>query len=629
MVGSGLGGIGTAAAAEAPPEVPPELITAVLSRLPPNEVALSVRRTCRAAAQHFAEEHHRTAAIGQPLPPHAASGTLGEEAEAAFRGLTFQHKLRTLSVAAASGSVTNLEVAWRLLHPCVFPELLTTDYYLERLRQEDLDISLDAGTAAARSANMSALSWLLDRCPGLVNRSRSLEAAARHCPLPQLQEAWGLLSSADSSLSLNDAVLGAAAESPTPDAVAKMEWLLQQGGCSLTPGTATAAARSGDLARLKWLQGRGCPFDNWGVLEAALRHADVLVAEWLVDEAGCPFPGRHVAGCLVSAAAASGSVAKLRWLQARGVLPEGPNGMLLAPVAMAGQLDALRFVHQQGRDMIVDSIAIGLAVRSGDVGSVAYLLGAGCPVGEDVVYGWYITGCKGGLAMLRWLLDKARVSASGLSVRNVIESWPRTTPADSRQLLEAVRLVAPLGRSSGGRAAKEAVAALCLAADRGDLGLLRYLHEELGGELGPSVLAGAARGGCEAMLEWLVEQGCGAGETGAMDDCYLAAGGRGNLGTLVCLRSLGVPWGEGLLLKAVQQCLPLPVMQWMWGQGARIGPRDLQEAARLAGAQRDGDRGRRVAEWLRRVGAESRSRARTASAVEGLLRALAGTVLRW
>ncbi len=46
------------------------------------------------------------------------------------------------------------------------------------------------------------------------------------------------------------------------------------------------------------------------------------------------------------------------------------------------------------------------------------------------------------------------------------------------------------------------------------------------------------------------------------------AGQRGNLAALECLRRLGVPWSEGLLLKAVAGGVPVPVFQWLRGQGA-------------------------------------------------------------
>ncbi len=592
--------------AEAPPEVPPELITAVLSRLPPNEVALSARRTCRAAAQHFAEEHHRTAAIGQPLPPHAASGPLEEAAEGAFRGLTFTNKLRTLSVAAASGSVANLEAAWRLLQPCLFPALLQTTFYLQRLPEVD-----DPGTAAAKRGHISALAWLLARCPGLVDCSRTLVAAAEHCPLPQLQEAWGLLSAADSSLRLDDAVLGAAAESAMPNgAVAKMKWLLQQGECSLTVGTAAAAARCGDLARLRWLRERGCPFDSREVLGAALANADLSVVAWLVDEAGCPLPagaGPQDAGAsaaFVTAAAASGNVAKLRWLQARGVellpaLTGGPWAMQAA--AQSGSLAAVKFLHGLGGDGVLSARVIAAAAASGSLDVAAYLLNAGCPVHDRT---WTRVGLVGDVAMARWLVEAAHLPVDDVPVwDDVLRMWPEWRAAQRRQLLEVVRLVAPPGGSADERMQR---CAMHHAACRGHVGLMRYLHEELGAELRPEVLVDAADGGCEATIGWLVERGCGAGAAEQLDGCYVNAAANGDLAALACLRRLGVPWSEGLLVKAVRQReVPLPVVQWLWGQGARVGRRELEHARRgLLDEEYErrapmSDEKRQVVEWLR------------------------------
>ncbi len=584
------------------PELPPELQLAVLSRLPPNEVALSARRTCRAAAQHFAEEHHRTAAIGQPLPPHAASEPMEGVAEAAMHHLSFRNKLRTLSVAAATGNVANLEVAWRLLQPCIFPELLQTAFYPEQL-QGDYSAVDNAGAAAAKGGSIHAVAWLLDRCPGLVNRSRTLEAAAKHFPLPQLQEAWRLLRSADGgSLRLDSAVLCAAAESRTPDAIGKMEWVLDQGQCFITSHTATAAARSGDLARLRWLRGRGWQCDNWGVLEAALRHADLAVADWLVDQAGCPLPDVHRSYEVVSAAAASGSVDKLRWLQARGVplyYAERNHGKVMAAAGLGNNTEVVRFLLEleDGGELLSEN-AMGGVLSSGNVAAAAFLLGPKVKVQRSACRTWRCAGCKGGLAMLRWLVEEAHMSASDVTPFGVIPAWPSTPATDSRQLLAAVRLLQAARLQQQQQQQQEPADelpdedelsdeaellpeeaelweetelprdAILHAARRGDLGLLRYLHEELGASLGPHVLAAAVHSGCGALLEWLVERGCAAGrEVVETDACYLAAGKRGDRGTLECLRRLGVPRSEVLWLKASKGVVPEPVFQWIRAAG--------------------------------------------------------------
>ncbi len=196
--------------------------------------------------------------------------------------------------------------------------------------------------------------------------------------------------------------------------------------------------------------------------------------------------------------------------------------------------------------------------------------------------------------MLRWLLEEARMPSDNSALCSVVRSWLSVAPADSRQLLEAARLLAPREASSVDNS-EELVHA---AAAKGDLGLLRYLHEELGCGLGSGVLVSGAKGGSEAMLEWLVEWQCGeVGEAEQLDGCYLEAGKRGPLAMLKCLRRLGVPWSEGLLLKAIGSGLPLPVVQWLWGQGARISGQQLQSARRAAQV-RPGQEGVEVVEWL-------------------------------
>ncbi len=93
-------------------------------------------------------------------------------------------------------------------------------------------------------------------------------------------------------LALGSGVLDAAAGSPGPAAVEKVDWVLSHSSrrCSLAHGTAVAAVHSGDLGRLRWLHDRGCPMGFMAALKCALEHAGLAVAQWLVDEAGCELP---------------------------------------------------------------------------------------------------------------------------------------------------------------------------------------------------------------------------------------------------------------------------------------------------------------------------------------------------
>ncbi len=583
-------------------DLPREVQLAVLSRLPANEIPLSARLTCKAAAQHFSEPHRRTVDFSQPLPPHAASAPL-PDSQSALRCLTITRKLSLLSTAAATGCEANLEVALRLLSGCLFPELLRSGFYVQIQKQRHEpdrwgwaahEPYTDAGTVAMLNGRLGVLSWLLRRCPSMFDHQQALEVAARHRPLPQLQEVWRLLGGVGGGgARLDDGVLDAAAESHAPDAVEKMEWVLEAGSGGLRVETAAAAARSGDLARLRWLRERGCPFDSQLILAEALQHADLPVVEWLAGEAGCPLPGPgpedgFEVGTLVAAAAASGSVAKLRWLQARGVAlaappPEADGPLLRA--AGAGQLETVRFLHQQeDGDQLLSAKLLAAAVSSCSIETANYLLQAGCPVIPSDV--WQALRPHTDLAMVRWLLDVAHAEVSCAGFTALVYWWSDKGAQGSTLLMDAVRLMAPasshppddmpdlLSYSAG---------VWYSATLRGELGLLRYLHEEMdwGMDGNPIVCRVAAMGGCEAVLEWLVQGGGQGREARGWDGCYTAAAKNGDLGTLECLWRLGLRWGEGFPRDAMRSC-PLPVLRWVWAKApppAALVRRALKEAA--------------------------------------------------
>ncbi len=74
--------------------LPLELRLRILSLLPPNDLALSGRLSCKEAAQRFAEPQQRTASCRQPLPCHVLSSpSFMESAAGAMRQLTFRQKL--------------------------------------------------------------------------------------------------------------------------------------------------------------------------------------------------------------------------------------------------------------------------------------------------------------------------------------------------------------------------------------------------------------------------------------------------------------------------------------------------------------------------------------------------------
>ncbi len=443
------------------------------------------------------------------------------------------------------------------------------------------------------------LGWLLSHCPGLVEHEQVLTAAAKHCHLAGLHAVFG-------ALSVNVAgqgwILDAAAESPTPDAVAKMEWLMAVGGgrFRLQGRTAAAAARSGDLGRLQWLRQRGCPMGSWGVLEEALQHADLAVAQWLVDEAGCELPPavgtddegmvegeHHVWDSLLEAAArGSDGLAKVGWLQQRwgGQLQARHWQRMAVAAAEEGRVEMV----QHALSVLGPAVAMpeGLAhtaVRSGSVLMVQTLRHAGVAFDH-----WaYIKAAEAGsLAMVRWLACDAGVSAEGLDLHIVVERWPHgPTAATSRELLQAVQL---LMETAGGQAGRIRTVLIQAAAKRGNLPLVQYLLQRRP-RYRPNFRVGlaAAQCGCEALLEWLVEQhpGCLAVPPGRCSP-YVFPAVAGDLGTLTALRRMGVPWGAEDMAAVVwpKPGLAPAALHWLVEQGA---PGDWPEVRVLAGSPGD------------------------------------------
>ncbi len=318
-----------------------ELRLHVLSFLPPNDLALSGRLSSKDAAQRFSELQHRTACLSQPLPRHimaatdagpgpgAAEGAEGggctpfRQALRAAAQLSFRQKLLLLSTAATSGRKTNVGFAWRLLQPHVFPELLQTESYMTTVKdvwkphsQGELPRRrpADVGSAAVASGLAHLLPSLAQRCPVLLDPGAILEEAARHCDLAGLQAAWEavgqrlcgrppMLPPRRRELPMGmeclmprpddvcQRVMVAAACSLTSDATAKMAWVLDT--CryhSRAPVEHAevwgAAAASGDLARLRWLEEQGCIWWGTEALAAVLRHADLGFIVQMEGEGG-------------------------------------------------------------------------------------------------------------------------------------------------------------------------------------------------------------------------------------------------------------------------------------------------------------------------------------------------------
>ncbi len=529
-----------------------------------------------------------------------------------MKQLTFRRKLGILAAAAGSGSEFNLEVAWGLLQPGLFPELLSPPQAPGIYG--DSDFRDDAGSAAIRSGHAHLLPWLVQhRCP--LDARRTLVAAGEHCDLAGLQQVSELLGGisypADSSQWALWCKLATAAGRSGVASTAKLSWLLSVAGEGLQGGekeghrqrllaaAAAGAAASGNMTVLQWLQQQGMDLRTehdesflwlagaapwWVVLAAALQHGHLAVADWLVDVAGCPLPQEEEEPGLLDpharvwdGAARGGSVEAIQWLLRRGVHVE-EDAVRVA--AGSGRLEAVQFLHRVC-GLELTEVAFAVAAGSGSMPMMSWLLQAGCPMHPAA----YANAAQAGDAgMTRWLAQEAGCPFGEGPPLDCMMLWPGDQ-SSSGDLEQALRVLVEAG---GLLPPPSAPMSFDQAAARGYLPMLRCLHEECGLGFGPETLEAAAEGGCEAVLEWLVGAGCVAGEDQGESDPYVWAGKVGDLATLNCLRRLGVPWGAGAYRGPAQGKwmqageMPLPVLRWLVEQGAPLDQEAVREDVRRA-----------------------------------------------
>ncbi len=500
------------AAAPAVRELPTELFLRVLELLPPNEQALSGRLACKDAARRLSTPRHRTVRCGQPLPEHAADE--GWQRQLSHQ-LPFRHKLQLLSTSAVSGCEANVRLAWAVLQPCLFPDMVSepggTSQYPYGANP-DVD---DPGTAAAKAGHTHMISWLVAHgCP--LRRIRTLHAAALHSGLEVLQAVWGLLPEPDGVAlahvhSQVANLAGSAARSRTPDAWAKVCWLLDRYRATLSTGYLTnvlvSAAEAGrfDLVRHLYDMQHGQDLNNFqgrDILQSALQHADLAAADWLVDEAGVVLPTGWVdtqAYWLWQAAARGGRADALRWLVDRGV---PPHQSALAPALKTGRLDCLRILLEECGLQEEPWVPYD-AVRSGNMDTVAWLWQRRRLVPSPRLY--TAAGTCGSVAMVEWLMQQVGCPVDQDTALSVLCKWPCSRPTSSSTSGGGSGDSSDGGRDDGSAG----------AAGGGAMGLLRALQllAEGGcplGRLDHIAMVQVAKHGDMDLAQWVVQQ-AGAG----------------------------------------------------------------------------------------------------------------------
>ncbi len=578
---------------------PVELFRRVLELLPPNDQALSGRLACKLAAQLLDQVHHRTARFSQPLPACFAACNWLQQWREGMRLLTFNGKLHLLSAAASSGSETNLEYAWGLVQPCLFPELLPGALLSSKpFYTTSWD---DPGVAAAKAGHAHLLPWLVEHCWPL-DPLRTLEAAAQHCDLAGLQTALRtivprLAATGDrDKQSLIEGVVEMAGRSLSPGAQEKVAWLFSKAaGLGTVPASgalrdqlllaaAQGAAAGGNVSLLRWLSGeQGLELaaagpgdaegsDGYWVLACAMEAPGVGVAEWLVDEGGCPLPGAEDQGGLEDvwrSAVFSGDVAKLRWLRGRGV---PVHGAAVAAAAEQGQLDAVRYLHERC-GVALSAELFAAAAGSGSVPLVSWLLDRGCPTSPEA---YRAAANNGRVELVVWLAKRDG-------------GWPRGMPQLHLPCLDGdprrqEDVEAVLGLVASGNehvwSVLGAHGVLSWAAAGGHLDLVQHIVNERGVAASVYTLVAAVAGGCEAAIELVLE---------LVDDTrqqhplspYAVAARRGDRATLECLRRRRVPWGARVMAAVAGMRVQLPVLRWMAEQGAPWDCQAVEEALEM------------------------------------------------
>ncbi len=579
------------------PALPTDLIARALEALDDNDKSLNGRLVSKDICSYLNQPHHRTARFKMPLPASASDDRAWQpHIRRAYRQLPFHRKVDTLVAAATSGSEANLALAWGLVRPSV--SLAGLAYTPGE----------DPGAAAVRSGHLHLLPWM--RQHGCIKNScETLVSVLERCGLPDVQRVWELLGSDgvpfggfSSYAQRQIAIVAARSAGP---AMATLSWLLsvmadpatQQCTPSVLMEAAVGAAESGNLPVLRWLCAQGLDMllrsgdvmllhthgnatHGERVLCRALQHEHLAVAEWLVDEMRLPLPlgqeqeQQREQESVWRAAGSGGSGEAVRWLLRRGV---PVHGAAIEAAAKVGKLETVWFLRTE-HDLPLTELVFTAAAGSGSVPVATWLLQAGCPMSAAA---YPSAASTGDANMLRWLAQEAGCPWDSSTLSGVISSWP--SGATGMDSLEATvrELVAAGCPADGGTDDADSVGR---AAQHGHLALVCYLHEELGAVFAPGTLALAAAGGCEPVIEWLVAAGCMPGgcepsnkwlvwvvcewEADIDRHPYARAGIVGDVDTMVCLRRLGVPWGEHALYDVTEGGALLPSIRWLVEQGA-------------------------------------------------------------
>ncbi|PNH11828.1 hypothetical protein TSOC_001314 [Tetrabaena socialis] len=451
----------------------PEIVQRFAASPSPNEVACALRLVNKATAVQFRGLQHTTVRLSQPVPHHAFVRRWASPD--AMRTLARQQRIELSCLTARSGSVANLEVllarddlgvdayefqdallnsaveagqlgvcAWlrqrgwhlgtRLVHAAACGGQQAVYEWLLANGCSDKN-EMQAAAQAAKGGHVHMMDWLLlgattPRETPLHESAALLCAVAAGCDLPTLQRLHhAYLDSRGGELPdrWRQGVVSAAAESPTADWRAKVEWLEAQGyprAAWLDP----TALDMPDVPRLhmealQYVLGQGVvSCADARLMVRAAQGGHVAIMEVL-----------HARGVPASrdathSAAGGGHVPAMAWLVERlgadaalaaGVERLGADAALAAGVftraAAVGSMALMVWLQELGCPW--DEYTFAAAAKCGSEEQLEWLAERGCPMGDDVVRTlcWLLDqGCP-----VDW--DQAEATAEGQDTEGLLE----------------------------------------------------------------------------------------------------------------------------------------------------------------------------------------------------------------
>ncbi|GLC46253.1 hypothetical protein PLESTB_000599100 [Pleodorina starrii] len=563
----------------------PGIVQRIAGFMSPNEVACTLRLVDKASAQQFSR--FQVVRLSLASPSHAFRHRWG--AANAYRQLSRLKRLKLLQLTAASGNLENLELALASAGLLVTPEVLEAAaaagqlHVCQLLRERYVCPWGNSLAAAARGGHWHICEWLLASGCGHDPAAPNAAARAGHISLAL----WLLLlelplsggdsrgggsggggggsdggsggggggsdggsgggggSSADVGMSHLGSFLASAASGCSLD-------VLQQTHDQLARRLRwpTAVSGSDQEQQLEHQQQRRQGDANGGAGQLLLDQAtfaasgyggEILAAaagsptpdwqskvEWLETALGCP---RTHEAC-VEAARGPDALERLQWLALRRGYPTS-DPRVTEVAAKSGSLAALRFlVEERGARPGLE--AASMAAFHGQLAVLQYLHIRNCPL--DLRTALFSASCQGHVAVAVWAVEQ--LGGEGAAAARRWSDW--VAVGDSVEMLARL--------------------------------------QERGWVPGGGAFVEGAEGGCEAVLEWLVEHGCPMPVDGRP---YLCSARNGDLAMLRCLHRLGCPWGRQMLLSCVSRGCPLPTLRLLRELGCPA-PADWSDVVRAA-----------------------------------------------